>query len=538
MTTEARKLLDLALPPMSIVDRAVNLVYTNRPFRQLLGISNDNAPESAPENAKMAAFRSHVGLAIAEINGHGGSITSRYLADPAGPDMNITCFPLNDGGRSQGLYVTLLSDVQASLKALEKARQAEERLNDFLACSADWVWETDATGVVTYLSERLTYIAGWPAQFFIGHRFSEFGQITHGDAADLSEIAEFQDRQPFRDFEFHVRRPSGEVFPQLISGVPAFDRETGSFIGYRGSGTDVSKQVGAMRRMQISERQLSAALSALRQKNRELEAAFTAARISSRSKSRFLATMSHELKTPLNAIIGFAEVMKSELFGDLGNRRYQSYASDIHASACMLRDLINDVLDFSAIEAGSKELRAARVMVEREAGVVVDGLRQRAEAGGLALSLLCPEGLPPIEADPQAVRRVIANLVDNALKFTPPGGAVTVIVEKRDDAVAVIVRDTGVGIPPGALSLVGQAFERAEDSPFRAVEGRGLGLGLALCRRLVDGHHGHLDIDSAIGQGTTVTVTLPLRRPPTKGLGHDDPPHADDDGPVLSGHLA
>ncbi len=526
MTAEARRLLDLALPPMSIVDRAANLVFTNQTFRQVLGISNDNAPD----NARMAAFRTHVGRAIAELNGHGGTVTSRYLREPPDTDLDITCFPLNEAGRSQALYVTMLSDVQASLQELERVRQAEARLHDFLACSADWVWETDAAGVVTFLSDRLTFIAGWPVQFFVGHRFSEFGRLEHG-ADDISHTPEFRDRQPFRDFEFHVRRPSGEVFPQLISGVPVFDRDTGHFIGYRGSGTDVSKQVGAMRRMQISERQLSAALAALRQKNRELEAAFTAARESSRSKSRFLATMSHELRTPLNAIIGFAEVMKSELFGDLGNRRYQSYASDIHASACMLKDLISDVLDFSAIEAGSKELRAARVMVDREAASVVEGLVARADAAGIALSLECPLRPPPLEADPQAVRRVLANLLDNALKFTPPGGSVTVTVEQQDDTIVMTVSDTGVGIPPGALSLVGQAFERAEDSPFRAVEGRGLGLGLALCRRLVDGHHGRLQIDSAVGQGTTVVVTLPLRRPNGK-LSPEEPTASSDDRPL------
>ncbi len=506
MSGDVARLLDIAMPPLTILDAGANLLFSNGPFRQLLQIA-DLEDES---NGRLAAFRAQVGDALARTNG-GGLMCARVTLDEEHGAVDLTCLPLATTSGSDALFIVLVDDITAWVDRIERAHQAEERLRDFLSCAADWVWEVTASGELTFVSDRLGAMLGRPTVSLLGKDLGTLGRLVEQDAERLSELAVFRSRQPFRDLDFVIERPDGSTLTHLVSGVPVFDQDSGAFLGYRGSGTDISHQIATLQRAHRSELRLSQALTTLRDQNEELERALIDARESSLSKGRFLASMSHELRTPLNAIIGFAEVLKSELHGPVGDTRYANYARDIHVSALRLFKLIGEILDFSALQSDAAMLESLRIRVDREAQLAVDAFADKATEAGVELVLTLDDSPRPVAGDEPALRRVLHNLIDNAIKYTHRGGRVEVAVVGEAAETLVIIRDTGRGIEPEALARVEEAFERPAHSPLHAADG--LGLGLAICRRLVGYLNGRMTIDSEPGRGTTITVTLPASDP-------------------------
>jgi signal transduction histidine kinase len=242
----------------------------------------------------------------------------------------------------------------------------------------------------------------------------------------------------------------------------------------------------------------------------DLREAMSRVELANRTKSEFLASMSHELRTPLNAIIGFSEMMNAEMFGDLGSERYRAYVSDIHASGIHLLSLINDLLDLSKAEADKLELRETYVDV---AATVTHSLRMmssRATGAGVEMAADLPNELPLLWADERRLKQVVLNLLTNAVKFTPRGGEARIGVEWRPQGLAIIVRDSGIGIAPEDIPRVVIPFVQVGDLYSRPQEGSGLGLPLS--KRLMELHGGTLELTSEPGCGTTVTILFPASR--------------------------
>jgi signal transduction histidine kinase len=249
----------------------------------------------------------------------------------------------------------------------------------------------------------------------------------------------------------------------------------------------------------------------------ERETAFAAvqrakeeAETASRAKSDFLANMSHELRTPLNAIIGFSDLMLGEKYGPLGNARYLQYIRDIGDSGRHLLNLINDVLDISKVEYGKLELIEEPIDVAEVIDACLRLVRQRAEAGQLALAADLPTPLPPLWADSRRIRQVVLNLLANAVKFTPAGGRITVRAAAAADGLRIAVEDTGIGMDEAGLALALRPFGQVDSRLARRYSGTGLGLPLS--KAIVELHGGTLAIDTKPGAGTTVTVHLPPQR--------------------------
>ncbi len=236
------------------------------------------------------------------------------------------------------------------------------------------------------------------------------------------------------------------------------------------------------------------------------------AEVASRAKSEFLANMSHELRTPLNAIIGFSEIINDETLGAVGNPAYREYAGHIYDSGQHLLTLINDILDISKIETGNAPLHEERVDVVDVINSCMVMVRERADAGGLTLSIDTPDTpLPQLYADARRIKQVIINLASNAVKFTEAGGSVTVKAWYNSDSGFVIqVRDTGIGIEVNDIPKALGRFQQVDSDLNRKYEGTGLGLPLA--KALIEQHGGSLNLQSRVGVGTTVTVRLPAER--------------------------
>jgi signal transduction histidine kinase len=235
---------------------------------------------------------------------------------------------------------------------------------------------------------------------------------------------------------------------------------------------------------------------ALRERNEALETA-------GRLKSEFIANVSYELRTPLNAIIGFAEILTNQYFGELSPRQLD-YSRGILDSSHRLLSLINDILDLATIEAGYMTLETSDVDIHTLMSSVLSLTRERARKQGLKLEFDCPTDVGALVADERRLKQALFNLISNALKFTPPGGTVTLAARRTGVRVALIVADTGVGVAREDQARIFEKFERGSPNARQS----GPGLGLSLVKSFIELHGGTVEMDSRPGSGTTVTCYL------------------------------
>ncbi|MCK1738174.1 PAS domain S-box protein [Bradyrhizobium sp. 138] len=239
-----------------------------------------------------------------------------------------------------------------------------------------------------------------------------------------------------------------------------------------------------------------------------LDQARSAAEAADAAKTRFLATMSHELRTPLNAIIGFSEMIAQEQTLMLGAAQRKEYAQLINDSGQHLLSVVNGILDMSKMESGNFEIASEPFAPRASLLHCCNLLALKARENGIDLVTDAPQDLPVMTGDPRAFKQIVLNLVANAIKFTERGGQVSVSAAVTGSQLTLRVSDTGVGIAPDDLKRIGAPFFQAGKTYQRRHEGTGLGL--SIVKNLIALHLGELTVQSGLGEGTTVTVKLPL----------------------------
>ena len=261
----------------------------------------------------------------------------------------------------------------------------------------------------------------------------------------------------------------------------------------------------------------------LAEKTAKLQGAYDRLKELDQLKSNFLATVSHELRTPLTSIIGYSEMLEAGIAGEL-NGEQREFIGTIHQKGNQLLGLISSLLDLSKLEQGVMSLAPREVDA---AGLIEDLQRTfapHAHKKGVLLQVEIQDGLPTLQADPLRLKQILSNLAENAIKFTPEGGKVTLAAEATEwedsgadfgavlmgstrSAVAFRISDTGIGMPSQELERIFDAFYQVDGSSTR--EHGGTGLGLSIVKRLVDAHGGEITVVSEQGKGTTFTVTIP-----------------------------
>ncbi len=416
---------------------------------------------------------------------------SRFLAgDGSHRHIKTHAYAEIDALNEIGALVGLVDDVSEQVVAEEALRRNEARYRLLAEQASDIIHHVGPDGRMQFISPSVESILGYTAEEL--QRLEAPRMLLHPD--DFEHAAGAYSRlTPDCDtlrLEFRFRHKRGH-YVWLETTMRAV----------RGTDGGVAEIVGITRDM--SERKLHEI---------ELMEARERAEAANRMKSHFLANMSHELRTPLNAIIGFSDMLKLQMFGELGHARYREYAQFINESGALLLDLINDILDMSKIEAGKYELNYEPVDLADIVEAAMRLVRGRAEEGMLALEVDLGDasGLPLV-ADARALKQILLNLLSNAIKFTPAGGRVRIVARVAGAKLRLSVTDTGSGIPDDQIARLGQPFEQASNGAAQATQGTGLGL--ALVRSLAELHGGRMTIESELGKGTKVDVTLPLEPP-------------------------
>ena len=367
--------------------------------------------------------------------------------------------------------------INALAGAEQDVRQREERFRQLADAMPQIVWVTGADGRTDYFNQRWYEYTGLD---FDQARGVGWRAAMHPE--DLERVQQRWDEsvssgRPF-ELEYRLRRRDGEYRWFLGRALPGTD-ESGAIVQWFGTCTDIHDA---------------------RRARAEAEKA-------NRLKDEFLATLSHELRTPLNAVMGWAHMLRD---GRLRSAATLERGLDaIKRNAEAQSRLVQDLLDMSQIEAGQLPLQIVPVNVTDVVDAALATIRPAAEAKGVEVSATLGCDGAVLHADPQRLQQILWNLLGNAVKFTPPGGRVALDVQQRGREIHLAVEDTGPGIAPEFLPHVFEAFRQADASSTR--EHGGLGLGLAIVRRLVSLHGGHVDVASeGAGRGASFTVRLPL----------------------------
>ncbi len=463
--------------PLFIADPDGELLYSNHAYRRI-------------EEAHASGGTHPTGEDLEAVLGSTGAPSRREITvelDGKARSFTVERHHLHDHDGKLLAVVGRLTSIDETKRMREALALSEERFNDIARLVSDWVWETDRSLTLTYVSPRVIEALGYHPRELLGQRLDELA-VEPGDFHKGAGMGKVQ--APFRGAKVTLQHRDGANRTFKLSGLPVYCLESGDFIGFRGTAQDVT---------------------ALLAHEAALQEAVDAAEAANRTKSEFLANTSHELRTPLNAIIGFSELMYLEKFGVIGNERYKDYAGNVLESAHHLLTLINDILDVAKIEAGKLDLDEAPVHPAELGRQALRLVADRARRAGVALEAALPGDLPRLLVDGRKMKQILLNLLSNAIKFTPKGGRVELSAGRRaDGGFAFAVSDTGIGIAPADQATALAPFGQVDSQLSRKFEGTGLGLPLS--NALAKLHGGTLELESTPDTGTTVTIRLPAER--------------------------
>lgn len=380
--------------------------------------------------------------------------------------------------------LSLLQRVAENTRKRVTAGEASYRA--FFDHAIEGIFRTTPSGHYLAVNQALADIYGYasPEALIVG-----LTDISAQLYVDPRRRDEFRDRMQSSDVVMHfvseIYHRSGKRI-WISENARAVRDWSGELICYEGTVEDVTEKF---------------------EQERTLRAALRQAEIANRMKAAFLAAMSHELKTPLNAVLGFSEIIRDQMLGPVGHDAYRDYAGDIHKSGTRLLAVINDVLDVTRLEGGllTIEARPENVLDVAESAIK---LARNITHDQRAIDIQVEADVPSLLVDPRRLAQALGNLLANALKFTPENGAVRLCARLRTDGgVALVVEDSGIGMAPETIAAALEPFRQLDGTLSRRFEGAGLGLSIA--KALAELHGGALKIQSAVGEGTSVTIALP-----------------------------
>jgi PAS domain S-box-containing protein len=387
-----------------------------------------------------------------------------------------------------GLFIVLvLGSILAALaRAARRTRMrvtaSEASYRAFFDHAVEGIFRTTPDGH----NQALAGIYGYKNPTALMSALTDIGAQLYVEARRRDEFrTEMQAHDVVTHFVSEIYHSSGRRI-WISENARAVRDWTGELICYEGTVEDVTEKFEA---------------------ERALRAALRQAETANKVKAAFLAAMSHELKTPLNAVLGFSEIIRDEMLGPVGQPVYRDYANDIHKSGARLLSVINDILDVTRLESGSLIIEDRP---DDPRDVIAQAIKLARKLTGDERAVAChlPPEMPTLLVDPRRMAQALGNILANALKFTPSGGTVALRLKLEEDGGASFaVEDTGIGMAEETIAAALEPFRQLDGSLARRFEGAGLGLSIA--KALVELHGGALSLKSAVGVGTSVTIALP-----------------------------
>jgi PAS domain S-box-containing protein len=382
-------------------------------------------------------------------------------------------------GKAWRMLVALI-DVTERKHAEAALRESESRFRSLTQLSSDWYWEQDAQFGLTFMSGRMGERTGLDAAAYLGRKRWDTPALNLSEADWATHRAQLERHEPFRNFE--MQRPTEDGGSRWISlsGEPLFD-DAGKFTGYRGVGSDITERKSA-------ELALREAHEELKRSNAELE--------------QFAYVASHDLQEPLRMVSSYTQLLLRR-FGerfDGDSREFMGYIVD---GAARMKQLIEDLLAYSRVGTRGKDFR--EIPVEEALGRAVSNLRAAIQETRAAVSW---DPLPTVLADDTQLTQLFQNLIGNALKFRSSSvPRIHVFVANNEPAWHFMVRDNGIGIEPQYFERIFMVFQRLHNK----ADYPGTGIGLAICKKVVERHGGRIWVESRPGDGSAFHFTLPKR---------------------------
>jgi PAS domain S-box-containing protein len=425
-------------------------------------------------------------------------------------DTTMECRCVRRGDGSLEAVVIMVRNITEQKRSEEALRQSEVRHRQLFESSRD------ALLILTPPSWRFTGANQAALDLFgaaSGVVLTELGlwnlapeRQPNGRRSDeeLQEVIATSLREGKHYFEWECKRLDGSLFPVDILLTRM---KVGGEVFLQGTVRDITERKRAEQQFAALNAELEVKVAS---RTEELAIALEAATESDRLKSDFMANVTHELRTPLNSVIGFAELLKDEVSGPL-NAKQAQFAADIFASGQCLLTLVEGILEMSRLDAAGAAPEREPVEIGAALEERVAAYRKAAEARGIAIQLDVAPDAGRADLDPQALRRMLDALLDNAIKFDREGGAVAVSARRAGGAFEIAVADTGIGIARADLAKLFKPLVQLDTGLARGHDG--VGLGLALARRLAKLHGGTIEVESEPGKGSTFTLRLPIHLP-------------------------
>lgn len=389
-----------------------------------------------------------------------------------------------------GRIVGTFTDVEERRRAEKALGEAEKKYRTIVENAAGGIYQVTPEGQFLSANPAMARILGYKSPEQMVREIKNAHDNLYVNARERTAfLRELETAGFVHNFETCIKTRDGAE-RWVNENTRAVRDDDGNVLYYEGSLEDITSRKQA--ELSLREAKLQSDLA-------------------SRAKSEFLANMSHELRTPLNAIIGFSEIIKNEVLGPMGNRQYWEYAKDIYDSGRNLLTIINEILDVSRIDAGDRQINEGVVKMDKVIKSCLDFTSQKAKEGGVTFTNLTDGKIPDIIGEELAIKQILLNLLNNAVKYTPEAGRITVSHDLDSDGrLLVSVTDTGIGMDEHEIAKALLPFGQVEAGHNRS--GSGAGLGLTLVEALMTLHDGNVEILSQKGIGTTVTLVFPARR--------------------------
>ncbi len=385
-------------------------------------------------------------------------------------------------------------------KMAVRLKESEEKFRNLVETSTDWVWEVDEKSRYIYSSPKVTELLGYGPSEIVGKTPFDFMTTQEAERVKNEWGKILEDKQAFKCLENSNLHKNGQIVILETSGVPVYDN-LGNFKGYRGIDRDITER-------KLAQDELNKKAAELAELNKQLGVSEKVLAELNASKDKFFSILAHDLRSPFNSILAFARLLVDD-YDSIDKENRRKFAENIYVNAKTVFHLVENLLEWSRIQTGRIEYNPDDTVLKEVVASLMNMLSGNAIKKEIELVNEVKENLV-VKVDERMIQSVFQNLIANAIKFTRVKGKITVSAENEGDFVRVSVADNGIGIKEEDLDKLFKID--VQHTTMGTAKETGTGLGLILCKELIQRHGGVISVHSKYGEGTTFSFTLPLSK--------------------------